>query len=144
MEIRLKQMKKQSAMLEIDAIQETIKNIELRSLIISIIISSAGTTLFFINSLNKINLISITLPELIGMTIFLWAILAFFIYKSLLIHSQIIEFLRQKSLRQFVAWFILISIPFSLIEVQHATQNYIEILIFIIGLVSDFCGCSFN
>ncbi len=126
-------MKKQSTMLGIsDTIQEAIKNIELRSLIISIILGGAGAMLFLLNSLNKINLISITLPELIGTNIFLWAILAFFIYKFLLIHSQIIEFLRQKSLRQFVAWFILISIPFSLIEVQHATQNYIEILIFII------------
>ncbi len=50
----------------------------------------------------------------------------------MLIHSQVIKFLRQKSLWQFVGWFILISIPFLLIEVQRTTQNYIEILIYII------------
>ncbi len=88
--------------------------------------------LFFLNSLNKINLISITLPELIGTTIFLWAILAFFIYKFLLIHSQIIKFLRQKSLWQFIGWFIFISIPFLLIELQRTNQSYIKILISVI------------
>jgi len=126
-------MEKESIKLGIrDMNQDVVHNIELISLLISIILGGAGATLFFVNSLNKINLISITLHELIGTTIFLWAILAFFIYKFILIRSHIIKFLRQKPLWQFIAWFILISIPFSLIEVQHATQDYIGILIFII------------
>lgn len=126
-------MKKQSIKLGIrEMIQEVVHNIERRSLLISIILGSVGATLFFLNSLNLINSISITLPELIRTTIFLWAILIFFIYKFMLIRSYIIRFFSQKSLWQFVGWFILISIPFLLIEVQRATQNYIEILIFII------------
>ncbi len=68
----------------------------------SIILGGSAATLFFLNSLNKIKLISITFPELIGMTIFLWAILAFIIYRILLIRSQIIKFFRQKSLWQFI------------------------------------------
>jgi len=66
------------------------------------------------------------------MTIFLWAILAFIIYRILLIHSQIIKFFRQKSLWQFIGWFILISIPFLLIELQRTNQSYIKILISVI------------
>jgi len=129
-------MKKQSTMIGVsDIIQKAIQNIELRSLIISIILGGAGATLFFINSLNKINQISITIPKLIVLTIFLWAFLAFFFFKISLKHSQIIKFLHQKSLWQFIGWFILISIPFLLTQVQYTTQNYDEQLIFMVFLI---------
>ena len=129
-------MKKQSTMVGVsDIIQEAIQNIKLRSLIISIILGGAGATLFFLNSLNKINQISITIPKLIVLTIFLWAFLAFFFFSFLLIHSQITKFLRQKSLWQFIGWFILISIPFLLIQVQYTTQNYGRLLISMVFLI---------
>lgn len=118
-----------------DIIQKAIQNVELRSLIISIILGGAGATLFFLNSLNKISQISITIPKLIVLTIFLWAFLALFFFSILLQHSQIIKFLRQKSLRQFIGWFILISIPFLLIQVQYKTQNYDELLIYMVFLI---------
>ncbi len=126
-------MKKQSKLGIRDTIQEVVHNIELKSLLISIILGGAGATLFFLNSLNRINLLSITLPELIGTTIFLWIILAFFIYKFILIRSHIIKFLikffREKPLWQFIGWFILISLPFLMIEGQFTVQNYIFFII---------------
>jgi len=129
-------MKKQSTMIGVSDIdQKAIQNIELRSLIISIILGGAGATLFFLNSLNKINQISITIPKLIVLTFFLWAFLAFVFFTILLQHSQIIKFLRQKSLRQFIGWFILISIPFLLTQVQYTTQNYDGLLISMVFLI---------
>jgi len=129
-------MKKQSTMIGVSDInQKAIQNIELRSLIISIILSGAGATLFFLNYLNKINQISITIPKLIVLTFFLWAFLAFVFFTIFLQHSQIIKFLRQKSLRQFIGWFILISIPFLLTPLQYTTQNYYGLLISMVFLI---------
>lgn len=122
-----------------NTIQDKIPNIELISLLISIILGGAGAILFFLKSLNKLDLLSISRIELIGMTIFLWAILAFFIYPIILSRSNIIVFLRQKCLWQFVGWFILISLPFLLIEVQRTSLNHngllISLIIFLIFIL---------
>lgn len=129
-------MKKQSTMIRVSGIiQKAIQNNELISLIISIILGGAGATLFFIESLNIINQISITIPKLVVLTIFFWAFLALFFFKILLHHSQIIKFLRQKSLRQFIGWFILINIPFLLTLVQYTTHNYGGLLISMVFLI---------
>ncbi len=123
-------MKQHSILREIkDTIQEKVPNIELFSFLIAIILGGAGAILFSLKSLNKLDLLSISRIELIGMTIFLWAFLAILIYRFILIRSYIIEFLCQKYLWQFVGWFVLIIIPFLLIEGLRTNINFIELLI---------------
>lgn len=133
-------MKKKSIWGEIkDTIQETVPNIELIGLLISIVLGGAGAILFFLNSLNKLDLLSISRTELIGATIFLWAILAFYIYPIILTRSKIIEFLHLKYVWQFVGWLILIFTPYLIVWVLTTNQNYIELLIFL-GISILFLG----
>lgn len=121
-------MKKHSIWCKIkDTSQGAVHNIEL---MLSIILG--GTILIFLNYLNKINLISTTLPKLIGATVFLWAMLAFFIYLIILKRSHIIEFLREKYFWQFVGWFVLISLPSLLIDGLRINKNYIDLFIYLV------------